>query len=73
MRAPRWGLPALAAGLATVLLFASPRAALAGNKVDDLASALLNDPSFKVRTQAALLLGKLGDKAGVRRSSRLGG
>jgi hypothetical protein len=38
---------------------------LAGNKVDDLSSALLNDPSFKVRTQAALLLGKLGEKAGV--------
>ena len=37
---------------------------LAANKVDDLAGALLGDPSFKVRTQAALLLGKLGDKAG---------
>jgi hypothetical protein len=52
--------------LAIVLLFGNPRAALAGNKkVDDLSSALLNDPSFKVRTQAALLLGKLGEKAGV--------
>lgn len=39
--------------------------ASAAGKVDDLAKALLNDPSFKVRTQAALLLGKLGDKAGV--------
>jgi hypothetical protein len=65
MRFPRWGLPALAAGLATVLLLASPRVVCAGSKVDDLSSALLNDPSFKVRTQAALLLGKLGDKAGV--------
>ena len=65
MRVPRWGLPALAAGLATVFLFGNPRAAWAGNKVDDLSSALLNDSSFKVRTQAALLLGKLGEKAGV--------
>jgi len=65
MRFTRWGLPALAVGLATVLLLANPKAALAGNKVDDLSNALLNDPSFKVRTQAALLLGKLGDKAGV--------
>lgn len=64
MRVPRWGLLALAAGL-SVLLLGSPRAALAGNKVDDLSGALLNDPSFKVRTQAALLLGKLGEKAGV--------
>jgi hypothetical protein len=65
MRSPRWVLPALVAGLAAVLAFASPRVGLAGNKVDDLSAALLGDPSFKVRTQAALLLGKLGDKAGV--------
>ena len=66
MRSSRWVLlPALAAGLAAVLLLASPRATLAANKVDDLGGALLGDPSFKVRTQAALLLGKLGDKAGV--------
>jgi hypothetical protein len=37
----------------------------AGNRVDVLRRALLGDPSFKVRTQAALLLGKLGDPAGV--------
>jgi hypothetical protein len=65
MIAPRWVLPALAAGVAAVLAFASPRVVLAGSKVDDLSGALLGDPSFKVRTQAALLLGKLGDKAGV--------
>jgi hypothetical protein len=65
MRASRWGLPALAAGLAAVLVFANPKDVVAGNKVDDLAGALLGDSSFKVRTQAALLLGKLGDKAGV--------
>jgi hypothetical protein len=46
-------------------MFAGSRVVFAGNKVDDLAGALLGDPSFKVRTQAALLLGKLGDKAGI--------
>jgi hypothetical protein len=61
MRAFRRVVPALA----VAFLLASSPIALAGNKVDDLASALLNDSSFKVRTQAALLLGKLGDKAGV--------
>jgi hypothetical protein len=34
-------------------------------KVDDLSNALLGDPSFKVRVQAALLLGKLGEKGGA--------
>jgi hypothetical protein len=38
---------------------------LAANKTDTLVAALLGDSSFKVRTQAALLLGKLGDKAAV--------
>jgi len=61
----RSAVPALAAALLAVLLVAMPGAIAAGNKVDDLGGALLNDPSFKVRTQAALLLGKLGDKAGV--------
>ncbi len=55
---------AVVAALAAVLSMAGPRSAAAG-KVDDLARALLNDSSFKVRTQAALLLGKLGDPAGV--------
>jgi hypothetical protein len=36
-----------------------------GDKVADLSRALLIDPSFKVRVQAALLLGKLGEKAGA--------
>jgi HEAT repeats len=65
MRSPRWVLPALTTGIAAVLVFAVPRVVSAGNKVDDLSAALLGDPSFKVRTQAALLLGKLGDKTGV--------
>jgi hypothetical protein len=65
MTASRRVLPALALGLATVFLVARPGGVLAGNKVEELASALQDDSSFKVRTQAALLLGKLGDKAGV--------
>lgn len=36
-----------------------------GGKVEDLARSLLIDPSFKVRVQAALLLGKLGDTTGT--------
>jgi hypothetical protein len=39
--------------------------AVRGGKVEDLARSLLIDPSFKVRVQAALLLGKLGDQAGT--------
>ena len=34
-------------------------------RVEDLSQALLTDPSFKVRVQAALLLGKLGEKGGA--------
>jgi hypothetical protein len=40
------------------------KVALAG-KIDDLARMLLEDDSYKVRTQAAQLLGKLGDPAGA--------
>lgn len=55
---------AVVAALAAVLSMTHAGPALAG-KVDDLARALLNDSSYKVRTQAALLLGKLGDSSGV--------
>ena len=55
-------LPVVAAALAAILWAADASPA---GKVDDLARALLNDPGYKVRTQAALLLGKLGDPAGV--------
>jgi hypothetical protein len=44
---------------------ASGSAAQGAGKMEELSAALLGDPSFKVRTQAALLIGKLGDKAGV--------
>ena len=65
MKASHRVLSALAMGVAALFLVASPGGVLGANKVDDLASALHNDSSFKVRTQAASLLGKLGDKAGV--------
>ena len=48
---------ALAFGIAVLVVCGG--AGLAGNKTDELSAALLSDPSFKVRTQAALLLGKL--------------
>ena len=56
---------ALLAVLATVFtVLVAARVGWAG-KVEDLCKALLADPSFKVRVQAALLLGKLGDKGGT--------
>jgi len=36
-----------------------------GDKIDDLTRALMQDPSYKVRVQAALVLGKLTDKRAV--------
>jgi hypothetical protein len=48
--------------LAVVLCLLFARPALAG-KVEDLSRMLLEDSSYKVRLQAALLLGKLGDRA----------
>lgn len=56
-----------APGAVCVALFVGLLAwqAAAASKTDALGKALLSDPSFKVRTQAALLLGKLGDRAGV--------
>jgi len=56
---------ALMAVLATVFtVLVAARVGWAG-KVEDLSKALLTDSSFKVRVQAALLLGKLGDKGGT--------
>jgi len=51
----------LGPGLVVAVYLLLAGAAHAG-KVDEL-SRLLDDPSYKVRLQAALLLGKLGDKA----------
>jgi hypothetical protein len=36
-----------------------------GDKIDDLTRALMQDPSYKVRVQAALVLGKLNDRRSV--------
>jgi hypothetical protein len=48
-------LPLLAAFLGTAR----------GDKIDDLTRALMQDPSYKVRVQAALVLGKLSDRRAV--------
>ncbi len=52
----------LGAVLFLTVLSATPAFA---DKIDDLAHALTQDPSYKVRVQAALVLGKLGDKRAV--------
>jgi hypothetical protein len=57
-RAPPW------ARIGALLLALLPAWAFA-DKVDDLSSTLTSDPSYKVRVQAALVLGKLGNKRGV--------
>jgi HEAT repeat protein len=46
-----------------LLLLAAVRAS--ADKIDDLTRTLMQDPSYKVRVQAALVLGKLGDKRAV--------
>lgn len=51
--------------LAILLVIFQAGSIAAGGKVDDLVKALHSDPSYKVRTQAALLLGKLGDKSAI--------
>jgi len=55
-----------------LLLAAMAICALAGlgrlaraDKIDDLTRALMQDPSYKVRVQAALVLGKLNDRRAV--------
>jgi hypothetical protein len=60
-------LTLLAAGaLAAVVAAAAPaRAAQPAVKVEDLTKALLEDTNYKVRVQAALVLGRLGDHAAV--------
>ena len=50
--------------VAALLLLALAGRAFA-DKIDDLTRALMQDSSYKVRVQAALVLGKLGDKRAV--------
>jgi HEAT repeats len=59
------GATALAAALAAVLLLAGVARAAPQVKVEDLCKALIEDPNYKVRVQAALVLGRLGDKAAL--------
>jgi hypothetical protein len=54
-------LCALAVGLFVLALAARADA----DKIDDLTRALMQDPSYKVRVQAALVLGKLADRRAV--------
>lgn len=49
--------------LLALLLLAGVRAS--ADKTDELSEALLTDPGFKVRVQAALILGKLGNPRAV--------
>jgi len=54
--------PWSAVSILVIALLATPARA---DKVDDLSRMLATDPSYKVRVQAALVLGKLGDKRAV--------
>jgi len=54
--------PIRALVVALLLLTAAPASA---DKIDDLTRALMQDPSYKVRVQAALVLGKLNDRRAV--------
>jgi hypothetical protein len=56
---------AAAAALAIFLGAGAARAAQPQVKVEDLTKALAEDPNYKVRVQAALVLGRLGDHSAV--------
>jgi len=53
----------LRALVVALLLFAAATAS--ADKIDDLTRTLMQDPSYKVRVQAALVLGKLADRRAV--------
>jgi hypothetical protein len=56
---------ALVLGLVVVASAAPTRAAQPAVKVEELTKALGDDPNYKVRVQAALVLGRLGDHSAV--------
>jgi hypothetical protein len=58
---PSRSLRAVAVALLLVAWSGRARA----DKIDDLTRTLMQDPSYKVRVQAALVLGKLGDRRAV--------
>jgi hypothetical protein len=51
--------------LVAALLVVALTGRASADKIDDLTRALMQDSSYKVRVQAALVLGKLGDKRAV--------
>jgi hypothetical protein len=69
-RTARWAALSLALGLVLGLGLGGPTRLSAASKVDELARLLLGDDSYKVRVQAAQLLGKLADPSGVEPLSR---
>jgi hypothetical protein len=64
-RAARRLVAALIAALGLFMVAAAGRAAAPPAKVEELCKALLEDSNYKVRIQAALVLGKLGDPTAV--------
>ncbi|MDB4979737.1 MAG: lyase domain protein repeat-containing protein [Myxococcales bacterium] len=63
---PSRGIRSLAAAaFAALLLLTGVAHAVPQVKVEDLCKALIEDPNYKVRVQAALVLGRLGDKAAL--------
>jgi hypothetical protein len=56
---------AASVALAVLVSVGAARAAQPQVKVEDLTKALIEDPNYKVRVQAALVLGRLGDHSAV--------
>jgi hypothetical protein len=68
LRRRLWLVGALALSLAVPVTYVGGGVAHAAQplvKVEDLTKALLEDPNYKVRVQAALVLGRLGDHVAV--------
>ncbi len=58
-------MPIRALRALVVALFVLMSVRASADKIDDLTRTLMQDPSYKVRVQAALVLGKLGDRRAV--------
>jgi hypothetical protein len=63
MTQPRRSLPISGLVVLVGVLFGA--AVAEADRLDELTRALMQDPSYKVRVQAALVLGKLGDRRAV--------
>src|SRR5689334_9191208 len=57
--------PRRARALLVALALALAAGTADADKIDELTRAVIQDPSYKVRVQAALVLGKLGDRRAV--------